>query len=509
MDPKGISLSRGGGDAFIDRSKVRILLCDNDSNGSGEVLSLLCKCSYQVISVKSPRQVIDALNAEGPNIDIILSEVDLPMTKGLKMLKYIMKKGLQRIPVIMMSAQDEATLVVKCLRLGAADYLVKPLRTNELLNLWTHMWRRRRMLGLTEKKLVNCEFDLVTSDHSDVNTNSSMLSDDMDEKWRKNAIPEMSLSIHHREEINVILAPARADTQLVSLSNVQSNLLETNDRQQGQIISGPKKSKLKIGQSSAFLTYVKSRTIPGVSVSVDETTPLPRIHKEPSLCADMDDPPVNFLGQNVPQKVIPCGDTQKSHHHHTQPRANLSQMDEFHGSNSFPDLPTDCSQQMTSETETLWNNSNPNVSGYNNSHSTYPYYLQGAMNQVMMTSSSMYHTHYPPQHMHGMTSFPYFPPVNLMTHPWQSYGSTPSNDVIGQSQSQTVDRREAALLKFRQKRKERCFDKKIRYVNRKKLAERRPRVKGQFVRKVNGIDVDLNGQPTCTDFDYEDEDDEE
>lgn len=55
---------------------------------------------YTVISVKSPRQVIDALNAEGPNIDIILSEVDLPMAKGFKMLKYIMKKGLQRIPVI-------------------------------------------------------------------------------------------------------------------------------------------------------------------------------------------------------------------------------------------------------------------------------------------------------------------------------------------------------------------------------------------------------------------------
>lgn len=43
-----------------------------------------------------------------------------------------------------MSAQDEVSIVVKCLRHGAADYLVKPLRTNELLNLWTHMWRRRR-----------------------------------------------------------------------------------------------------------------------------------------------------------------------------------------------------------------------------------------------------------------------------------------------------------------------------------------------------------------------------
>lgn len=54
-----------------------------------------------MVSVKSARQVIDALNAEAPDIDIILAEVDLPMTKGMKMLKYITRdKELRRIPVI-------------------------------------------------------------------------------------------------------------------------------------------------------------------------------------------------------------------------------------------------------------------------------------------------------------------------------------------------------------------------------------------------------------------------
>ncbi|XP_021905790.1 two-component response regulator-like APRR1 [Carica papaya] len=149
MEGKELNLNKEymGGDGFIDRSKVRILLCDNDNKSLDEVFTLLLKCSYQVTSVKSARQVIDVLNAEGPDIDIILAEVDLPMKKGMKMLKYIMRdKELRRIPVIMMSAQDEVPIVVKCLRLGAADYLVKPLRTNELLNLWTHMWRRRRMV---------------------------------------------------------------------------------------------------------------------------------------------------------------------------------------------------------------------------------------------------------------------------------------------------------------------------------------------------------------------------
>ena len=35
------------GDGFIDRSKVRILLCDSDAKSSEEVFTLLLRCSYQ------------------------------------------------------------------------------------------------------------------------------------------------------------------------------------------------------------------------------------------------------------------------------------------------------------------------------------------------------------------------------------------------------------------------------------------------------------------------------
>ncbi|XWS53220.1 hypothetical protein CRYUN_Cryun11dG0139200 [Craigia yunnanensis] len=47
-----------------------------------------------------------------------------------------------------------------------------------------------------------------------------------------------------------------------------------------------------------------------------------------------------------------------------------------------------------------------------------------------------------------------------------------------------VAHRVAALTKFRQKRKERCFEKRVRYQSRKRLAEQRPRIKGQFVRRL-------------------------
>ena len=50
-------------------------------------------------------------------------------------------------------------------------------------------------------------------------------------------------------------------------------------------------------------------------------------------------------------------------------------------------------------------------------------------------------------------------------------------------EAKTATRR-AAIARFRAKRAARCFEKKVRYVNRKKLAETRPRVRGQFCKAV-------------------------
>uniref|UniRef100_A0A5B7AUY0 Putative two-component response regulator-like APRR1 n=1 Tax=Davidia involucrata TaxID=16924 RepID=A0A5B7AUY0_DAVIN len=529
------------GDPFIDRSKVRILLWDNDAKSSEEVFTLLCECSYQVTSVRSARQVIDALNAEGPDIDIILSEVDLPMAKGLKMLKYIMRdKELRRIPVIMMSAQDEVSVVVKCLRLGAADYLVKPLRTNELLNLWTHMWRRRRMLGLAEKNILNYDFDLVASDPSDANTNSTTLfSDDTDDKSWKSANTEMCVSTHQEDESNAAIAAAAPVAAIAAAAPVEPPLTDSfecrpdvpgiSDRRTGQFSSCPKKSELKIGESSAFFTYVKSSVLrsnaQGVAPVYKNAPQHSRVEKE-----------LTTWDRQV------GNDTQE--HENREACENLSQGDDFPSSNSIPSslsgersltppVQLEFPQQMNSKTEEFSqvhlhprNDSHHDVSGF---HAQYPYYISGVMNQVVMSSSAqMYqknlqdmqnhatsamlpqYNHIPlcPPHVPAMASYPYYPVSMCLqpgqmaaTHPWPSYGSSSSTErKLGK-----VDRREAALIKFRQKRKERCFDKKIRYVNRKQLAERRPRVRGQFVRKMNGVNVDLNGQPASI-FDEDEED---
>uniref|UniRef100_A0A7N0TN36 Two-component response regulator-like APRR1 n=1 Tax=Kalanchoe fedtschenkoi TaxID=63787 RepID=A0A7N0TN36_KALFE len=520
-------------DGFIDRTKVRILLCDNDPKSSREVVALLCKCSYQVTSVKSARQVIDALNAEGPDIDIILTEVDLPMTKGMKLLKYITRdSNLRRIPVIMMSAQDEVSVVVKCLRFGAADYLVKPLRSNELLNLWTHMWRRRRMLGLTEKNILSFDVDVVASDPSDPNTNSTTLfSDDTDDRSRKSANPDVCMPA--LKEADLIASSSLTATPAISHGASHLELQQTmdywpkdpvmSDRKSGPCSFGPKKCQLKLGESSAFLTYVKSsmnRSVPrGVttldvniahsSKAVDEAAmrsePLTDVQTNESGGKLVDD---NSNGNGMLETFS------------IERSCTLPVMKDYEQPRTFKES---AHLQVPSQSR---NEQHHDIAGIQ-THSSYSYYMAGMMNQVMMPPAASQHyqknmhdlqnhaTHMPSQFPHHLPQcpphvppFPFYP-YNLSfqpgqiptTHQWTTPhgGSAPTEVKLAK-----VDRREAALMKFRQKRKERCFDKKIRYVNRKKLAERRPRVRGQFVRKMNGVNVDLNGLPS-TEFDAEGE----
>ncbi|XP_034572524.1 two-component response regulator-like PRR73 isoform X2 [Setaria viridis] len=77
------------------------------------------------------------------NIDLVLTEVFMPCLSGIGLLSKITShKVCKDIPVIMMSSNDSMSMVFKCLSKGAVDFLVKPLRKNELKNLWQHVWRR-------------------------------------------------------------------------------------------------------------------------------------------------------------------------------------------------------------------------------------------------------------------------------------------------------------------------------------------------------------------------------
>ncbi|CAN1151973.1 Two-component response regulator-like APRR1 [Linum perenne] len=393
-------------------------------------------------------------------------------------------------------------------------------------------------LGLAEKNLLNYELDPVVSDPSDATTSSTTLfSDDTNDKSRKDNHPDTVTSTLLDNE-TVVAAGAVAVIEPLHENPWEyrpdvPGITGTHQKISEPFSAGPNKSELKIGESSAFFTYVKSSPLKNIAQGVAD----PIKEKELRIENEM---------QACGQQAVADAQVQEN----VEAWESYSQGDEFRSSTSIPDslsLGTSCTPPGSGEypkfsfkEENLPQNTRQQINEFQH-HATdiqpqngYSYYMHGVMNQVMMQSSTQLyqnnmhglhgqvvptvlpqHNHFPQHitHMPGLSPFPYYP-VNMCLQPgqmlgnnsWQpSFGSSPA----AEPQTNKVDRREAALMKFRQKRKERCFDKKIRYVNRKKLAERRPRVRGQFIRKFKGVDVDLNGHPTGTDYEDEEEDDDE
>ncbi|XP_031393059.1 two-component response regulator-like APRR5 isoform X2 [Punica granatum] len=129
---------------FLPRMVLRVLLVEADDSTRQIIAALLRKCSYRVAAVPDGLKAWELLKGRPRNIDLILTEVDLPSISGYALLTLIMEHDIcKNIPVIMMSSQDSISTVYKCMMRGAADYLVKPIRRNELKNLWQHVWRRQ------------------------------------------------------------------------------------------------------------------------------------------------------------------------------------------------------------------------------------------------------------------------------------------------------------------------------------------------------------------------------
>ncbi|KAL3536326.1 hypothetical protein ACH5RR_004787 [Cinchona calisaya] len=132
-----------GWERFLHVTSIKVLLVENDDSTRHVVTALLRNCNYEVIEAANGLQAWKILENLTNQVDLVLTEVVMPYLSGIGLLSKIMNhKTRKNIPVSMMSSHNSMGLVFKCLSKGAVDFLVKPIRKNELKNLWQHVWRR-------------------------------------------------------------------------------------------------------------------------------------------------------------------------------------------------------------------------------------------------------------------------------------------------------------------------------------------------------------------------------
>eukprot|EP00894_Picocystis_sp_ML_P005316 jgi/Pico_ML_1/55833/g1467.t1 len=116
----------------IEPSSLHVLVVDRGEESRASIAQLLQESHYQVTAVKHGRQALELLQKPDAKYDLVIKEHEPPRVNGCKLLREMAKdEKLQAVPVVVISSKDDTEAVVKCTHLGAADYLVKPLRRNE------------------------------------------------------------------------------------------------------------------------------------------------------------------------------------------------------------------------------------------------------------------------------------------------------------------------------------------------------------------------------------------
>jgi adenylate cyclase len=115
--------------AADDRQAGRVLVADDSAVNRKLLVQLLGRLGLQSIEVGDGAAALAVLHAEGPaGIDVVLLDVVMPELDGYETLAAIKAdETLRDLPVIMVSGVDELDSVVRCIEMGATDYLSKPL----------------------------------------------------------------------------------------------------------------------------------------------------------------------------------------------------------------------------------------------------------------------------------------------------------------------------------------------------------------------------------------------
>jgi|SRR5579871_458659 two-component system response regulator AtoC len=105
----------------------RILVGDDDAGVRDVLAQLLAGEGYHVITASSGQESLDLLTVEdeAKRPEIALLDIKMPGMDGITILQRMLEQG-KDVPVILMTGYTTASLAIKAMQMGAADYLTKP-----------------------------------------------------------------------------------------------------------------------------------------------------------------------------------------------------------------------------------------------------------------------------------------------------------------------------------------------------------------------------------------------
>jgi len=141
---------------------MKILLVDDDSLSRGSLHKFLTQyLHHEVAAFDSAVSAYNYLGSE--SVDMIISDIKMPEMSGIELLEKVKSnEELKSIDLVLITGFGEVSTAIQALRLGAYDYLQKPVDIDELANIISRIDEKIKLIN--ENKILNQSLQIKTEE---------------------------------------------------------------------------------------------------------------------------------------------------------------------------------------------------------------------------------------------------------------------------------------------------------------------------------------------------------
>lgn len=134
---------------------MRILLVDDEHHSRGSVAEFLSELGHQVDQCDNAKTALETFSSQ--KYPLVITDIRMPGMDGIEFLKEVKSIASQATDVIVYTGHGDVATAISALRLGAYDYLQKPINVDELALLVERSAEHQQLLR--EREQLATKFD--------------------------------------------------------------------------------------------------------------------------------------------------------------------------------------------------------------------------------------------------------------------------------------------------------------------------------------------------------------
>jgi DNA-binding response OmpR family regulator len=110
---------------------MKILIAEDEPMVLKTLHLYLSRAGFTVVTAINGQTAMQVFEKEQP--DMVVTDLLMPYANGMELISFIRNIQESKVPIVVVSTIGLENSVISALKLGADDYIVKPLRLNEIV----------------------------------------------------------------------------------------------------------------------------------------------------------------------------------------------------------------------------------------------------------------------------------------------------------------------------------------------------------------------------------------